>query len=191
MVRFLLSFEGTWGQALDQFYLAQRMQNWVGNACGARVVEYHPLFPFFDSAFVAAAMARPPVDKLNSRAAYEMLCALDTSLARRPLADGVTPASQTQTGLARKLSDLSVDAQRLVKRLRRRLAGVTRPTLGSQTVSQHWRRLALYEHLPVERLAATGLFDEAALGRVATGEWLPDRPTLGFLLAVAGLETRA
>lgn len=191
MAERLMSFGGTWGETLDRFYLGERMQSWVGNSAGNRFVEHLPLYPFFDPAFVAAAMATPAASKLNSRAAYRLLTEIDRGLAMRPLADGVIPANLPSSRLAGRLTDLHLDATRLVKRIRRRLAGADKPTLGSQTVAQQWHRLRLYEHLPMERLARTGLFDNAGLERISTGRWLPDRPTLGFLLLVAGLETRA
>ena len=190
MVALLLSFGGNWGETLDRFYLAQRMQNWVGNSVGNRLLEHVPLYPFFDPAFVAASMATPAAQKLNSRAAYRLLTELDMPLARRRLAGGGVPAAVPGSRLATRLADLRLDLDRVAGRLRRRLAGQGRATLGSQTVSQHWHRLKLHERLPVDRLARTGLFDETALARISAGHWLPDRPTLGFLLVAAGLEER-
>lgn len=187
MARLLLSFGGTWGQTLDQFYLAQRMQNWVGSSTGHRLMDHAPLYPFFDPDFVAAAMATPSAEKLNSRVACGLLDDLDPDLARMPLAGGVVPARAASAG---HLSDFWLDAQRVTGRLARRLKGRTRPTLGSQTVAQHWRRLGLHAELPVDRLARTGLFDVAALDAIASGSRLPSRPTLGFLLMMASLETR-
>ena len=190
MVSQLLSYGGSWGETLDRYYLDQRMQNWVGVSAGNRLLEHAPLYPFFDPTFVAAAMATPAHAKLNSRAAYRLLTEIDPELARRPLDTGVVPASVPATRLGGRLSDLRLDLGRVTKRLRRRLAGVGRPTLGSQTVAQQWHRLGLYRDLPLDRLARTGLFDTAGLERIGSGQWLPDRPTLGFLLLVAGLETR-
>jgi asparagine synthase (glutamine-hydrolysing) len=188
----LLSYGGDWGQTLDRYYLAQRMQNWVGVSAGNRFVGHAPLYPFFDPDFVAAAMAAPAGDKLNSRGAYRLLAQIDPQLARRPLDNGIVPATAgAASPLAGHLADLRMDVDRVAKRVRRRLAGVGRATLGSQTVAQQWHGLALHKALPMDRLARSGLFDPAALDRLAAGTWLPDRPTLGFLLLVAGLETRS
>ena len=187
----LLSLGGSWAETLDRYYLAQRMQNWVGIAAGNRLLDYVPLFPFFDPAFVAAAAATPAADKLNSRAAYRLLADIDPALAGLPLADGVTPAAAPTSLLGRRLNDARLDLSRVSGRVRRRLAGQRRQTLGSHSVAQLWHSARLYEALPMDRLARTGLFDDAALARVGTGAWLPDRPTLGFLLMVAGMEARA
>jgi asparagine synthase (glutamine-hydrolysing) len=188
----LLSYGGNWGQTLDRYYLAQRMQNWVGVSAGNRFVGHAPLYPFFDPDFVAAAMAAPTSEKLNSRGAYRLLAEIDPKLARRPLDNGITPATAgTASPLAGRLADLRMDLDRVAKRVRRRLDGVGRATLGSQAVAQQWHSLALHKTLPMDRLARSGLFDPAALDRIAAGSWLPDRPTLGFLLLVAGLETRS
>ena len=119
-------------------------------------------------------------------------CACDGySLARRPLDNGIIPATAgTSSPLAGRLADLRMDIDRVANRVRRRLAGVGRATLGSQTVAQQWRSLALHKTLPMDRLARSGLFDPAALDQVAAGTLVLDRPTLGFLLLAAGLETR-
>jgi hypothetical protein len=166
------------------------MRNWVGNAASGQLLAYTPLFPFFDTAFVTAAMATPAEDKLNSRAAYRLLSALDPELARRPLADGTVPSTAPHSRLAKRIADVKLDAGRVFKRLSGQMTGAHRRTLGSQTVAQHWHRLALYEHLPLERISRSGLINDQALERIASGRWLPDRPTLGFLLLVAALETR-
>jgi len=191
VVRRLLSLGGSWSETLDRYYLAQRMQNWVGVAAGNRLLDYVPLFPFFDPAFVAAAAATPAADKLNSRAAYRLLTSIDPALAGVALADGVIPAAAPTSWLGRRLADARLDMSRISGRLRRRMAGQGRQTLGSLSVAQQWHGARLYEALPLDRLARTGLFDDAALERVGGGGWLPDRPTLGFLLMVAGMETRS
>jgi asparagine synthase (glutamine-hydrolysing) len=190
VVRRLLSLGGSWSQTLDRYYLAQRMQNWVGVAAGNRLLDYVPLFPFFDTAFVAAAAASPAVDKLNSRAAYRLLTRIDPALAGVALADGATPGAAPTSWLGRRVDDARLDLSRISGRLRRRMAGQGRQTLGSLSVAQRWHGARLFETLPLDRLARAGIFDSAALERVGSGAWLPDRPTLGFLLMVAGMETR-
>ncbi|RAK66538.1 asparagine synthase-related protein [Phenylobacterium kunshanense] len=187
MVGVLMSHEGPWGRALDEFYLNQRMQNWVGNATGHRLMDHAPLYPFFDPAFVSAAMAQSSTAKLNSRAAYRLLQALDGDLAKRPLAGGIVPARAISTG---RVTDLWLNAQRVSSRVLRSLRGRARNTLGSQTVTQHWRRLNLNAGLPVDRLSATGLFNRASLQEFADGTRLPSRATLGFLLLMSSLEAR-
>lgn len=186
----LLSFGGTWGHTLDKFYLKQRMQCWAGVSAGTRIVEHTPLYPFFDPDFVAAAMATPSADKLNSKAAYRLLVDLDPSLARLPLADGVTPAHAPATRLGGQVADLGLNSKKLMGRIARRLRGASHSTLGSETVNQRWHRLKLYERLPLHGLTSTGMFDEAALEKIGRGDLLPDRATLGFLLVMAGLVSR-
>jgi asparagine synthase (glutamine-hydrolysing) len=190
-VDLLLSLGETWGQALDRFYLQQRMQGWVGVSAGARIGAHTPLYPFFDPAFLAAAMALPCADKLNSKMAYELLMRLDASLARRPLDSGITPARAPRTRLGWRAADMKLNGKKVAARLGRRLRGGGRATLGSETVNQRWHRLALYERLPLHGLTRTGLFDESVLDKIGRGELTPDRPTLGFLMVMAGLVSRA
>jgi asparagine synthase (glutamine-hydrolysing) len=187
LVRQMLGMGETWGEALDRLYLEHRMQNWVGNAASSRLVEYVPLYPFFDPDVLSAAFAIAPAEKLNSRAAYRLITTLDPALAKRPLANGPVPAAQPKSALGARLADLSLDVSRVTDRLKRRLLRRARQTLGSVTVIDQWRRFELRKRLPMHALASTGLFDEAALKRIAGGESTPDRPTLGFLLVAGSL----
>lgn len=188
MTDMLMGFDGPWGRVLDQFYLEQRMQNWVGNSTGHRLMNHMPLYPFFDDRVVDAAMALPASDKLNSGAAYRLLRDIDPHLANIPLADGVVPGRVPRTSIGRFITSLGVDAGKAAGRLQRVLGRKRRATLGSQTIAQQWRALGLHARLPIEALARSGVFDERFLQAVATGQRLPDRPALGLLMLVSSLE---
>lgn len=187
MTTLLMSFGGTWGQTLDRFYLEQRMQNWVGNSAGNRLMSHVPLYPFFDVRVVEAAMALPPREKLNSAVAYRLLRDIDDNLARLPLADGVVPAKVPTTPLGHTINNIWMDAGKVTARLGRMLRRSRRPTLGSQTLTQTWHSLGLYRSLPFDRLTRSGVFDERYLEDVSHGAAIPDRATLGLLELVASL----
>ena len=186
----LLSFGGSWGEALDNFYLYERMQHWVGNGSCNRLIDRVTLQPFFDPGFVAAAMALPARDKANSAAAYRLLVELDPALASMPLDNGRVPAAVARSKLRARLDDTRRTALAVANRVRRKLLGETKATLGSEGICALWHRHRLFERLPAEALLRTGLFDEASIERLAKGEWLPDRPTLGFVLMMAGIVER-
>lgn len=190
MVRRLLSFTGNWGERLDQFYLFERMQRWVGAGARNRFVDRTSLYPFFDPDFVAAAMAVPAATKNNSHAAYALLARLDPALAAVPLDNGRAPAAFVGSPFRARFADARQTAKKVAERVRRKLGGGGKPTLGSESIAQLWHRHRLFERLPIDALAGTGLFDIAALDRLHNGSWLPDRPTLGFVLMMSGLVRR-
>lgn len=176
----LMGYGGSWGETLDRFYLDERMQRWVGISCGNRFVERTQLYPFFDPAVVAAAMALPPAEKANSRAAYRLLATLDPSLAEIPLDNGVIPARPTR--------GLFLTGAKLFAKVRQRFGGRARATLGSPAVITLWHRQRLFERLDRQRLEGYGIFDRGTLDAVLRGELVPDRATLGFLVMLSGIK---
>lgn len=176
----LMGYGGTWGQTLDRFYLDERMQRWVGIGTGNRFVSRRLLYPFFDPDFVAAAMALRPAEKMGSRAAYRLLACLDSHLAEVPLDNGVIPARPGKT--------LGGTIAKVVAKLRQRLGGASRPTLGSGAIGALWHRHRLFERLDRDALASFGFFDARVLDAILRGEVVPDRATLGFLVLLSGVK---
>ncbi len=177
----LLAAPGAWGSRLDHFYLAERMQRWVGASCGNRFIDRANLYPFFDRAVIDRAMAMSPGTKRDSRAALALLCALDPALAAMPLDSGIVPLDVRAPGRM-AMGKLWRSGVKAADHARRRLSGRSRETLGSQGVVARWSALELYRSLPVDAIAATGMVDEAVLAAIARGTTAPDRATLGFLL---------
>lgn len=181
----LLSFPGDWATVLDQFYLYERMQRWVGNSAGHFVDDRVRLYPFFDPRFVNAAFALAPNRKTNSKAAFEALTILDPALADIPLDSGLRPSMVVKAPARAKLAEGRFVAKKALSRIGRRFRKASRATLGSETLIQQWHDNRLYARLPGEALHGLGLFDPKSLDQVLCGEWLPDRPTLGYILMVS------
>jgi asparagine synthase (glutamine-hydrolysing) len=189
-VRRLVSLGATWSDALDRFYLYERMQRWAGNGLSNFLSDRVYLCPFLDPDFVTASLAVPARARSNSRAAFELLAALDPELAAIPLDSGLRPSLVVEAPLRAQLAEAGYIVDKAVARLKRSLKGGGRATLGSATVAQLWHRHRLFERLPGDSLLATGLFEPTALDALLTGRLLPDRPTLGFLLMMAELVRR-
>lgn len=183
----ILSFDATWADSLDMFYLYERMRRWVGNATGSMLSDRAILYPFFDSRFVDAALSLDPKRKANSRAAMALLCELDPRLAGVPLDSGMRPSVMAGSPLRARLAEATHVATKIASRISRKLRGGQHATLGSAQISALWHRQGLYRRLPHDRLAATGILNEAALARLVSGQWTPDRPTLGFVLMLSGI----
>lgn len=186
-VQRLLSFGGPWGTALDLFYLYERMQRWAGNSAGNFLTDRAFLCPFFDPDFVRGSLALPAHAKAHSRAAYALLTELDPQLAAMPLASGTVPANAPAGLPGQRIRGASSLIGKFARRLARRLGAGHHTTLGSEIVRQMWHEQELYRNLPIAELDRAGLFAREPLDRLASGRWLPDRPTLGFILMMAGL----
>src|ERR1019366_9392837 len=107
------------------------------------------------------------------------LARLDPDLAAVPLDSGLRPLLVVEAPLRARLAETAYFLDKATSKVRRKLTGAGRSTLGSTSVSQLWHRHRLFGRLPRESLLATGLFDPAVLDTVVSGQWLPDRPTLG------------
>jgi len=187
MVERLIGMADVWSLALDRFYVEERMQRWAGNGIDHRLNRRAYLCPFFDPGFVRDALALPAASKAGAQAAFRLLHRLDPDLASIPLDSGLRPAAVIDTPLQARLARMGYFIKKAGRRVKRRLAKGGGATLGSASIVQLWHRHRLYEQLPTDRLLATGLFAPEMLGQIASGKWLPDRPTLGFVLMTAEL----
>jgi asparagine synthase (glutamine-hydrolysing) len=189
VVRQLAESRGPWWAALDRYYLFERMQRWVGNSASNTLSDRILLYPFFDPRFVGAALAAPGAVKLNSRAAFQLLADLDADLAAQRLDSGLQPLAMSRSRTLSRLEEGRYFLQKVAKRAKRILSRGQHVTLGATSIVELWGQHGLNETLPVAALRRTGFFNEAALDSVATGTWLPNRATLGFLLMMSGLVT--
>lgn len=186
-VNLLCSFEGAWSASLDRFYLHERMQRWAGNGIDNLINRTGYLCPFFDRGVVETALALPHDLKRHGRAAFMALSTLDRDLADMPLDSGMRPLAIVESPLRARSAELVHFAKKAAGRIKRKLTGERRAALGSDAAALLWSRHELNARLPFSAMAATGLFDRHALEEVVTGRWLPDRPTLGFVLMAAEL----
>lgn len=178
----LACFDGEWGQALDRIYLRLRMQGWVGNAASSSLVKRTALMPFFDQAFIAAALALPAAARSNSLAAYRLLATLDPDLAEIPLDSDVVPAAVLRPSLSNSISGSITKLGKFSRKLWQRINPQPRPVMGSDAVTAAWHHHRGWERLDFKRLAALNLFDPAAMEQLQTGQLRPNRSELGFLL---------
>jgi asparagine synthase (glutamine-hydrolysing) len=191
MEEILLSFDCCWGDALDRFYLAQRMQSWAGNAASQRRLGYTPLYPFFDPTVVSIALGHKAAHRSNSMLAYRLLAALDPELAAIPLDSGVVPATSNRPWALRALSDADLTVRKASGRLFRTLSRHRRATLGSTSLLDRWSQLKMSALLPTDGLARLGILDPGVLESVAQGGRKLNRPTLGFLMNLSSMALRA
>lgn len=178
----LAAFDGPWGRTLDSIYLRYRMQSWAGTAASSRFVGRTILWPFFDDAFLMAAMELEPERKRDSAAAYALLGQLDRQLAAIPLDSGLVPAAMTTGGLGARAAKLALIGRKAARKIIQRVRPRSTAVLGSDLIIDGWQQTGGGKRLDLHRLASLGLFDETVLDAIGSGRLRPDRATLGFVL---------
>lgn len=180
--------ESRWWQALDRFYLTERMPRWVGAGSTNRFISRTSLFPFFDPEFVSAAMRLRGDFKRNSRAAYRMLTRLDPGLSAIPLDNGIVPSrSGSGSGGSEYFNNNVNLIMKLIQKAYNRVLGWSKPVLGSVSAIEYWYGLSLFKRLPVKELNATGMVEGTVVESIAKAHRRFDRASLGWLLLVASL----
>ena len=185
----LLSSDACWGDALDRFYLEQRMHRWYGTAASATLGRRPVLLPFFDEDVLALARETPATAKASSRFFAREMYRLDPALASIPLDSGIIPSEVARDGLAYRLARARIFATKAILKVRQQVTARDRATMGSATAGALAIRHQLYKGVDLHRLTALGIFSPAALDAFARGEGNMGRATLGFVLNVDRLLT--
>lgn len=171
-----------WADALDRFYLEQRMQRWFGTAASASLSTRPLLSPFFDADVLAAGRATSAQDKANCRFVARKISALRPDLAALPVNNAQTPAEIAQGGWRSRLSTAQSLARKAAMRALQKLRGSDRATMGSGAILDHIREQGLLSRIDRGALMATGMFNEERLERICSGGAPVSRATAGFLM---------
>ncbi|WP_018351185.1 hypothetical protein [Longispora albida] len=134
----LAGYSDSWLDALDEFYLWQRMQRWAGLHGTVAAVDRVFVNPMFDRRFIELARAASPTDKRDSRLLGRIMIELDAELAGIALDSGRSPAQ-----LAVGKGNWTATARKAVGKVAQRVSGSRRAPLGaaglSALVVSHWR----------------------------------------------------
>jgi asparagine synthase (glutamine-hydrolysing) len=170
-----------WLRSTDEFYTWERVVRWAGLRLSASSTERTVLSPLLAPEFVAVARACPPTLKRNSRFMAMILSELDPDLARMPLDTGYIPARLAAPAVLARARSYPVTGKKVVRKVGQRIARRGRPGVGApvlnRLVVEHWRQ----EPGVLAGVAATGLADDAWIGRMLAGACEPDPATVGYL----------
>lgn len=176
-----------WLEALDELYLCQRMERWVGVEMSRTSMRRIDLSPFFDPRFLAFARRAAPDWKRDSRLLAAVLEALDPPLAALPLDGRPSPRALARRGPAMRLYAASSFAAKAARKLRQRLGGRAAAPAGAPAVREHLLARAAAAGAKLGRAARSPLFEQTALeGALAPASRL-DVASLGFALDVEWL----
>ncbi len=168
----------SWLDALDEFYLCQRMAGWVGIELSRTSMRRIDLSPFFDPRFLAFARRAAPRDKRGSRLLAAVIEAIDPGLAALPLDRRPSPAALWRGGSAMQLDAAANVAPRT------RPSGAAAVPVGADAVRAQLLRDAHATRLSLARAAALPLFEASALAGALRVDSPLDVATLGFALDV-------
>jgi asparagine synthase (glutamine-hydrolysing) len=171
-----------WADALDRFYLEQRMHRWCGAAVSATLGERPVLLPFFDADVLALARATPAADKAGSRFVARDIVRLDPALAAIRLASGMVPAAIARGGIGSRVGRARQFASKAGAKIRQQLAGRDVATARSITTAALVMAHKLHHGIDVQKMAELNIFSLPALEDFARGTADMTRSTVGFLL---------
>jgi asparagine synthase (glutamine-hydrolysing) len=179
--RVLISYQGDWLSATDEFYARERVVRWAGLRLSASSTERTVLSSLLHPDFVALARACPPSLKRNSRFVAMVLSGLDSNLARIPLDSGYVPARLAGPTLLGRAKSWPVTGRKVAHKIRQRATSSGQPGVGqavlASLVLEHWRS---EPHL-LMAVPSTGLADGAWLSRLLDGNGQADPATVGYL----------
>jgi asparagine synthase (glutamine-hydrolysing) len=142
------------------------MYRWSGATDSVAAVRRYITNPMLDRRFIELALAVAPADKRGSLLLGRLMSRLDPELAQIPLDTGLVPARLGRRDVASKLSNATVTARQLSRKVRQRLLHTRRPQLGAagmaDLVLRHWRAnpsacRALYDVPMLDRRWLDGL----------------------------------
>lgn len=170
-----------WGRATDRYYFTQRMRRWCGTSVSATLGRRAVLLPFFDADVVAFALTQPSSAKAGSRLAAQLIASTDPALAALPLETGLVPNNVAAGGLVTRAVAAQRFGRKVLGKVRQRLAGRDRPTLGSASTLALTVQHKLPGRVDCHALARLGIFNNAQLESFSNGTWAPARSTVGFI----------
>lgn len=170
------------GNALDHFYLRQRMRHWAGYGI-TRAMCNRPIFaPFFHSEYVAWAMTLPVDYKRDSVMFSKVLRTIDGGLARIPLDTGLVPDSLAQRGIWTRLAHVRLKSKKLRTKFMQHFLGLRHRTLGSEQSQVKFSRSEIVETINWSALKSMGFFKSNQLDLLRSGTIPRSRTTLGHIL---------
>lgn len=171
----------SWLDALDEFYLNQRMAGWVGIELSRTSMRRIDLSPFFDPRFLAFARRAASRDKHGSRLSAAVVEAIDPALAALPLDRRPSPAALWRGDPAMQLDAAAPAGPRA---RRPRPGGAAAVPVGADAVRAQLLQDAHAAGLSLVRAAALPLFDANALAGALRVDSPLDVATLGFVLDI-------
>lgn len=143
IARVLKSLDHNFYQALDDFYLQERLQRWAGATATAVVFDRTAIHPMLDSRFVQMVRSMPPEQKAGNRFAAKLVMALDPELGNIELDDRPAPVAFASLKRIDRAKISAHAGKKLLKKVRQKSRKVRRPAVGAPvlatSINDFWR----------------------------------------------------
>lgn len=176
-----------WFRSTDEFYLAQRMQRWVGAGYSVAGRERPILAPFFQRPFIEWVRRTDPVERQGSGLFAEVVASLDPALAGLPLDSGLPVTALCDDRIKSRLRRGGVAGRKYVRKARQRLASASRPPSGAQSLAAGVLRAWRHHPDTIAALEECTFIDPSAIASILREEAPSDPTTVGFLVSLSGL----
>ena len=170
-----------WLSALDEFYLAVRIQEWVGSLYSAESLGRQVFAPFMANAWIEWCQSITPRAKHGSRAACILLQSLDAKLAGIRLDSGINPAVIAGGGWRARLQLAANNVQKVQRRVVGRLTGRSIAPVGARSVCQALGHRRIGDVFPLA--SQSGVLVKHISSR-SVSDLGVNWPTLGFLFTL-------
>ncbi len=165
-----LKTERGWFDAMDSFYLHQRVHRWAGTLASASAMERTIVNPMLDSEFLAIVNSVPPQYKASARFLSGILVELDDDLARIPLESRPSPETYAEPTLRHRIQLARVTSKKASGKVIQRFSRANRPPNGGAVLAakvvEYWRR----EPEALGDIVDCGLLDDRWIDRMLQPE---------------------
>lgn len=176
-------------EALDEFYLRQRVERSTGVAVTAVAFDRVATYPLLDERFVRLVRRLPPNQKSADRFMARLVATMDAELAAIPLDGRASPAVLASRGVADRARQLRFTGTKVVRKVDQRFRGTRRARKGGATLVGPMTEFLRRSPARLEEVGQLGIFRASWLEQCAHGTATPDAPTLAFLTNIlAALE---
>ncbi|HVX47415.1 MAG TPA: asparagine synthase-related protein [Mycobacteriales bacterium] len=179
---------GRWLDATDEYYLRERMRNWLGAEWSASSMDRAILAPFFHPDYLTWARSCPPGQKRGSRIFCRALAALDDRLAALPSTSGSSPACIGAPGARSALRRSATIGGKVVAKGRQRIRHEGKPAVGADALAVSIQQLWAKDPHVLDGVAALPFLDGAVVTDVAAGTRPADPATIAFLVDLSVIQ---
>jgi asparagine synthase (glutamine-hydrolysing) len=173
---------GGWLSATDEYYLHERMRNWLGAEWSASSMDRPVLAPFFHPDYLAWARSCPPAQKRSSRIFCRVLGTLDERLAAIPSTAGASPQVLGQAGSRSTIRRSAALGRKVVAKSRQRINRQGKPATGAGDVAGTIRQVWSKNPAALDAVSALDFLDRKTVVDIVTGQRTASPATVSFLL---------
>ncbi|MGH8932790.1 MAG: hypothetical protein ACRDZO_19760, partial [Egibacteraceae bacterium] len=176
-----------WLPETDEFYLAARMQRWLGPGYTVGARDRVILAPFFHPEYLDWVRRTRPADRRRSRAVAGVLDRLDPELGALPLDCRPPPSVLAKPPMVSAARDARSVVSKTAGKVRQRIRLRPRAPVGAARLADLVARWWADDPAALEPVAALSFLDADAVMAIARGDRPATPTTIAFLVTLEGV----